>query len=108
MIAEKIRENGGADLDEDEGDSIDVTQVTNNTLILAPHETIAVLRKARNQMIRTRTRAGVELAKSVDEFLWVIENRAEGEPAYAPPYPRERILAVLEAVLKRGESPMTF
>lgn len=77
MIADQIKVNGEADLQEDEGDSLDVTQVTQNLAQLSPEETIQVLLKARNACIRTRTKEGYDLGRELDKFAFVLKNRNE-------------------------------
>lgn len=74
MIAENIRELGGAELEEEDGDRVDVLQVTNNTLNLSPEETLNALRRARNILIKTRKGMCFELAKELDKQIHILSS----------------------------------
>lgn len=76
-IAEQIRSNGASDLDEEDGDSLDVTQTTSNAIDLSPEETINQLRLARNLLIRTRIKQCFYLAKELDQTLYALIHRDE-------------------------------
>jgi len=106
LIAETIRERGAENLDETDGDSLDVTQVTDNPLEITPQEVIVVLRRARNQLIRTRVKWAVELAQEVDKAAWVLQHRAEGNPEYSPAYPYHHFTELLESIIRRKENPL--
>lgn len=82
LTADQIMVNGKRDLDPEEGDTLDVTQVTTNTLDLSPQETLITLRKARNLCIKTRTQQGVDVARELDKFIHVLKNRLEGSTGY--------------------------
>jgi hypothetical protein len=79
MIADQIKVNGEKDLEEEDGDTLDVTQVTTNTLELQPEEVLAVLRRARNLIIRTRTKEGYDLGRLVDQFIYSLKQRLHGQ-----------------------------
>lgn len=104
LIAEVIREEGSKHLDD--GDSLDVTQVTSNALVISPDETIVVLKRARNQLIRSRVAWAVDLAREIDKAAWVLRHRSEQEPDYSPPYPVSQFVDVLKAILQRKENPL--
>lgn len=77
LAAERIRENGIADLDEDEGDELNVTQVTSNALDISPDEVLEQLEKARNLLIRTRIKQCFEQARELDKIIYALRHRDE-------------------------------
>lgn len=77
MIADQIKVNGEADLDEEDGDTLDVTQVTQNLAVLSPDETLHLLRRARNACIRTRSKDGYDLGRELDKFCFMLKMRSE-------------------------------
>ena len=81
MVADQIKVNGERDLEED--DTLDVTQVTQNTAQLTPESTVILLRRARNALIRTRARDMVDCARELDKAIHIIKAHHEGEPDYA-------------------------
>lgn len=102
LVAEKIRENGTQDLDDE--DTLDVTQVTSNHLELEPVEVQQQLARARNLLIKTRMREGVDLARGLDRFIFALKFR--DSPSYTQGgYDHGRFMDVLLAILERGEEP---
>lgn len=104
FIADQIRLNAMQDLDEEEGDSIEVTQVTSDALHILPEEVLRVLRRARNQLIRTRYKQCYELAKELDQQIFVLEHRGEPDFSMAG-YDYGKFMEVSEAILMKGENP---
>lgn len=105
MIADQIKVNGEKDLEE--GDTLDVTQVTNNLAVLSPDETLRLLRRARNAMIKTRTKEGYDLAREVDKFTYMLKHRTIGQPGYElSGYDYAEFLDVAREVLDGG-NPIT-
>jgi hypothetical protein len=82
MVADQIKVNGEKDLDEEDGDTLDVTQVTQNLAILSPEETLHLLRRARNACIRTRTKDGYDLGREMDKFIFMLKNRSEDHKGF--------------------------
>src|SRR4051812_33563914 len=80
MIADQIKVNGEVDLEE--SDSLDVTQVTQNLAQVTPEEVVQILRKARNACIRTRTKEGYDLGRELDKFSFVLKNRSEEQDGF--------------------------
>lgn len=104
FIADQIRQNGIVDLDEDDGDILDVTQVTSNDLALSPEETLTVLRRARNLLIRTRVKECYETAREFDKLIYILAHRTD--PAFSlAGYNYGDFLDISEAILMRGEMP---
>lgn len=77
MIADQIKVNGQRDLEEDDGDTLDVTQVTQNLLTISPQETVQLLRRARNQLIRVRVKDCLDTARELDKCIYMLANRSE-------------------------------
>lgn len=77
MIADQIKVNGEADLEPEDGDTLDVTQVTQNTAVLSAEETVILLRRARNALIRTRAAALVDCARELDKSIHLLSSRLE-------------------------------
>jgi hypothetical protein len=106
LIAEQVRENGERDLEIEEDDSLDITQVTSNPLEVSPEETLVVLRRARNQLIRTKVRWAVDMARELDRAIWILKHRAEAEVDYAPPYPVSSFIDLVRAIIQKKENPL--
>lgn len=79
LIADQIKVNGEVDLDQEEGDSLDVTQVTSNQLVMSPEDTLVNFRKTRNLLIRTRVRQAFELAQELDKLIFMFQQRLVDE-----------------------------
>jgi len=108
IVAEDIREAAEKNMDTDEGDHVDLTQLTDNPLEITPDEILIVLRKARNQLIRTRVRWAVDQAQELDRSIWLFANRAENEPDYVKPYPHAQFLDLMKAIIKDKENPIDY
>jgi len=104
FIADKIRENGAVDLEEDEGDSLDVSQVTSSGLDLTPDETIVVLKKARNLLIKTRIKQCYNLAKDLDKVIHSLLVKENPEIVYGT-YSHGDFMDLCEKILMLGEDP---
>jgi len=103
MIADQIKVNGQADLEEDDGDTLDVTQVTQNLAALSPDETLHLLRRARNACIRTRTTQGWDMGKYLDEFIFMLEKRSEDHKGFElAGYDYGRFHDIAQEVLRGG------
>lgn len=107
MIAEKIRENGAQELndEEDSDDDLYVTQVTSNMIELTGEEAITLFKKTRNALIKTRIKQCFELAKDFDKMIYILEHRAEDGFELAG-YDYGAFFDVAAAVLEHNESPM--
>lgn len=103
FIADKIRENGYADLDEDDNDVLDVTQITSNALNLTPQEVITELKRARNLLLKTRVKSCYHLAKELDIEIHKLES---GEPEFAmASYQHGDFMELAESIIMKGETP---
>lgn len=103
MIADQIKVNGEQDLDPEDGDTLDVTQVTQNLAMLSPEETLTILRRARNACIRTKTKDGYDLGRELDKFIFMLKSRSERNEGYElAGYDHGSYLEICEEVLAGG------
>lgn len=103
-VADQIRLNGMQDLDEDDGDVLDVTQVTSNELNLSPEETVVQLKRARNLLIRTRIRDCYHLARELDVQIYALAHRLDSDFSMGG-YNYGDFVDLAEAILVRKENP---
>lgn len=103
MIADQIKVNGEKDLDEEDGDTLGVTQVTQNLALLSPEETLALLRRARNALVRTRVTSGYDLAQELDKFIYMLDRRSENDTGFElAGYKYGNFLEVAQEILRGG------
>lgn len=104
VIADQIRLNAEMDLDDEDGDTFECTQVTSNGLDLTPDELMIQLRKARNALIKTRMRSCYELARELDQVIHSLQFK--DDPRFtSSSYDFGHFMDLAEAILKRGEEP---
>jgi len=82
MIADQIRLNGERDLEQDEGDTLEVSQVTATAIDVSPQEILTILKRARNIAIKTKFRFGFETAQELDKLIHVLANHYEHNVGY--------------------------
>lgn len=104
IIADQIQLNGGEDLDDDEGDTFEVTQVTSNHLELEPTELRTQLTKLRNVLIRMRTSHAIDIAKQLDQYLYALQFSDPPEFVMGG-YDHDKFMDAVIAIIKRGEEP---
>lgn len=105
VTAERLREACEELLDTEEGDEVHVTQVTDTATNLSPDETLAVLYRARNALIRTRIKECWTLARELDITCHWLGRRFN--PGDTSDYDHGRILGITEAILHRREDPIS-
>lgn len=105
VASERLREVMLEWLDEEEGDQVIVTQVTDTSINLNPAETIEVLLRARNALIKTRIKQCFDMARALDETIHALKHREE-IGGIMPTYDYGNLLEVAEAILQRGENPL--
>jgi hypothetical protein len=105
MVSERLRAICLDHLDEEEGDQVIVTQVTDSSINIHPTESLVVLKRARNVLIRTRIKECYDNARSLDETIHALEHR-ESLGDIMPTYDYGRLLELAEAILQRGENPL--
>jgi hypothetical protein len=105
FIADKIRENGGEDLDIEEGeDTFENTQVTSSALAIEPEEIITHLRKARNILINTRFRQCFDLAREMDKQIWCLIHRDDVGVSLSN-YDYGRFMEIAKLIINEGKVP---
>lgn len=62
-------------LDCDDGETVDVIQTIPVTEDPTPSATIVQLRRARNILLRTRTKENYDLARAIDQAIWQLASR---------------------------------
>ncbi len=105
LVADKICENGSADLDDSDDDSsLEVTQVVSNGLQLLPQEMLSRLRIARNLLIKTRIKQCYELAQELDRVIFALEHRED--PGFSiRAYDYGAFIDLADRILMKGETP---
>lgn len=77
-LAETMRQEIVPLLNVDDADErVEVTQVTNFTTHLVPLEVVERLRIARNLLIHTRLKECLNVARELDQCIWVLKHRRE-------------------------------
>lgn len=104
FMADQIKVNGEQDLDPEEGDELEVTQVTSMAVDLNPEELLSQLRHTRNALIKTRIKECFQEARQLDMLTYMLQHRHEPEIAMAG-YNYADFMDVAEAILIRGETP---
>lgn len=104
VVADQIVANGEQDLDDDEGDTLEVTQVTCNQLELMPDEVIIQLKRARNLLIKTRIKQCFQLARDLDQQIYALRFRDSVDFAMSG-YSYGDFMDLAEAIIVRGEEP---
>lgn len=90
-------------LDEDDGDIVAITQVLPFTTDVSPEETLNILKRARNALIRTRMKECYDLAGELDRQIHSLA--CQMNPEMHPQYDYSRMLDFLERIVKRKEEP---
>jgi len=104
IVADQIRLNAERDLDLDEGDEIECTQVTDNGNNLTPDELIIMLRKTRNALIKTAWRPAYDEARELDRLIYAMKFR--DEPAFTMAgYQYGDFMDLAEKILRDKEEP---
>jgi hypothetical protein len=104
VVADQIRLNAEQDLDEEDGDSFECSQVTSNALELTPDETLSQLRRARNLLIKTRIKQCYELAREMDQLIYALQFRDQPDFTMGG-YDFGQFMDLTMAILERGEEP---
>jgi hypothetical protein len=104
IISDQIRLNGERDLDIEDGDELECTQVTSNGLELLPDELMVLLRKTRNALIRTQWRPAYDEARELDRLIYAMKFR--DEPAFTMSgYDYGNFMDLCEAIIHGKEEP---
>lgn len=90
-------------LDEEEGDSVAVTQVLPFTTDVTPEEVLNILKRARNALIKTRIKECYDLASALDQQIFQLA--LSQDPTMPAQYDYSRMLGFVEAIFKRKGEP---
>lgn len=105
MAADRLRELCLDYLDEEDGDQVILTQLTANSSDLTPEETLVVLKRARNALIRTRIRECYDLARELDKNIHAMSLRVSTEEAHTS-YDYTALLDIAEQILNNNQDPL--
>lgn len=105
LAADKLKMVCEDYLDAEEGDQVVVTQVTSMTTAVEPAETLVILRRARNALIRTRIKDCFDMAREFDKMIYQLDHRVDGEHALAG-YDYSELLDVMDQILTHGKDPI--
>lgn len=105
LAADKIKMLAEDYLEPEDGDEIVVTQVTSMTTAVEPAETLVILRRARNALIRTRIKQCFDMAREFDKMIYQLDHRADGDHALAG-YDYSELLDVMDQILMHGKDPI--
>lgn len=104
VIADQIRVNGSEDLDPEEGDTFECTQITSNQLELTPDEVLTQLGRCRNLLIKTRIKECFNLARDLDMQMYALKFRDSSDFTMSG-YSYGDFMDLVEAIITRGEEP---
>lgn len=103
LTLDRLREAMMGLLDEEEGDSVTVTQTTEFTTDISPEEMLVILKRARNALIRTRIKQCFDLAREMDQQIYLLAGRFD--PEFSPNYDYGSFIGIAERILNKGEDP---
>lgn len=90
-------------LDEEDGDEVIITQITEFTTDVPPEELLTIFRRARNALIRTRNKECVDLAGWLDRIIY--QYAVSQDPSMPAQYDYSRMMDFLTRILKNKEEP---
>lgn len=106
LAADKLKSVCEDYLDADEGDKVVVTQVTSSSTDVEPSETLTIIRRARNALIRTRIKECFDQARELDRIAYALEHRGEGPEHALAGYDYGRLMEVADSILTHGKDPL--
>jgi hypothetical protein len=92
-------------LDEEDGDKVVLTQVTSFAIEVEPEETVIILKRARNALIRSRYKDCYLLAQELDKVCHVLTKRGDSAQLLAS-YRYDNFLDIAAAILEQGKDPL--
>lgn len=93
-------------IDIDSGEAVEIVQTIPIEEDPTPSASITQLRRARNILIRTRTKDGFEVARQLDMMAHALQQRLSPDDAHTN-YDWSTFMAVTSEVLK-GENPLDY
>lgn len=105
VTADRLRELCLGYLDEEDGDQVILTQLTSNSSDLSPEESLVVLKRARNALIRTRIKECYDTARLLDQTIHALGMRQSIEESRVS-YDYTALLDIAEQILNNGQDPI--
>jgi hypothetical protein len=105
VTADRLRDLCMEWLDEEDGDDVRLTQVTASSSDLEPTETLVVLKRARNALIRTRIKECWELARELDKVCHILTKRGEMDQLLAS-YDYSKFMDLSADILQNHKDPI--
>jgi len=90
-------------LDEEDGDEVLMTQIIPFTTDVSPEETLTILKRARNALIRTRIKQCWDTARDLDMTIHTLSMQVD--PEYPANYDYSKLLEISERILHKKEEP---
>lgn len=90
-------------LDEEDGDVVAITQILPFTTNVRPEETLNILKRARNALIKTRIKECYDLAGELDKQIHSIA--CQMDSTMSPQYDYSRMMSFVERIFKLKEDP---
>lgn len=103
LTMDRLRQECADLLDEEEGDTVAVTQVLPFTYDVVPEEVLNILKRARNALIKTRKKECYDLAYALDQEIFQLA--LAQDPTMPAAYDYGRMMSFVEAIFKRKEEP---
>jgi len=104
IVADQIRLNAEQDLEAEDGDTFECTQTTSNALELTPDEVLSQFRRTRNLLIKTRIKECYNLARELDQMIFVLQFR--DQPSFTiGSYDYGKFMDLTIAILEKEEEP---
>ena len=101
-IKERVESTGI--IETDEGEALDIIEVIPVDFDPTPTDRVLTLKRARNELIRTRTKDGWDLARELDKAAYALARQLSQEDALIN-YDWSKFLEVTQQVLN-GENPL--
>lgn len=103
LTMDRLRMECESLLDEEDGDEVLLTQIIPFTTEVAPEETLAILKRARNALIRTRVKSCYDIAGWLDQEIVALHQQLD--PEYSAKYDYGRIMDFGIRIWNNHEEP---
>lgn len=84
------------------GEAVDVLEVIPTEEDPIPSASCTTLRRARNVLLRTRTRDGFDLARELDRFAWMLEQKQDTKDLHNNEYDYGQFISTAKQVFDGG------
>lgn len=103
LTMDRLRQECEDLLDEEDGDEVLVTQIAPFNTDVSPEELLAIFRRARNGLIRTRVKECYDVAAALDQVIYGLATQQD--PTMPVQYDYSRMMDFLTRILKHKEEP---